>query len=80
MPKISVITPKRFIQVIARLGFFRYSKGKGSHLVMAHRDGRKVVVPIHSGDIPAGTLLAMLRDIELTKEEFSGHLRKEKGK
>ncbi len=75
MPKLPVVTPKRFVQVIEKLGFFRYSKGKGSHLVMAHLDGRKVTVPVHSKDIPTGTLLAMLRDIDLTKKEFISYLR-----
>lgn len=72
MPKLAVITPRKFIRVISRLGFFRYSKakGRGSHLVMAHPDGRKIVVPMHSKDIPTGTFLAMLKDINISKQEF----------
>jgi len=38
---------------------------------MKHSDGRRTVVPMHSNkDIPKGTLLAILKDIQITKEEF----------
>ena len=42
----------------------------GSHRVMKHADGRRTTVPMHGKDIPKGTLLAILRDIEITKEDF----------
>jgi predicted RNA binding protein YcfA (HicA-like mRNA interferase family) len=34
--------------------------GKGSHLKIWHGEGRSVV-PVHRGDLPRGTLLAILR-------------------
>lgn len=44
--------------------------GSGSHKVLKHTDGRRTTIPVHGKDIPKGTLLAILRDTEITKEEF----------
>ncbi len=77
MPKLPVVTPKKMIRALSRLGFDIYSKmGRGSHIMMAHADGRKTIVPMHSKDIPAGTLLAILKDIRISKEEFIKALKK----
>lgn len=75
MPKLPVVTPKQLIRVLLRLGFFRVHT-KGSHVVFDHNDGRKTVVPMHSRDIPKGTLLGILKDIQISKEVFIQFLRK----
>ena len=75
MPKLPVVTPKKLIRVLVRLGFFRYSKGRGSHIMMVHTDGRKIIVPMHSKDIPKGTLAGMLKDIKISKDELIELLR-----
>ncbi|MGV0101932.1 YcfA family protein [Nostoc sp. DSM 114160] len=42
---------------------------------MQHEDGRLVTIPIHAGKtIGKGLLRKILRDIELTREEFIGLL------
>ena len=77
MPKLPVVAPKKMIRALSRLGFDIYSKrGRGSHIMMTHRDGRKTIVPTHSKDIPTGTLLAILKDIKISKEEFAKVLNK----
>ena len=44
---------------------------RGGHAFFRHADGRSTVVPMHSGeDIRRGLLGAMLRDLELSAEEF----------
>ena len=71
MPKLPVVTPRKMIRALTRLGFNVYSKkGRGGHIMLAHPDGRKTIVPMHSKDIPTGTLLAILKDIKISKEEF----------
>lgn len=77
MPKLPAITPTKLIRAMRTLGFF-HVRQKGSHLVMAHADGRQVVVPLHSRDIPPGTLLGMLKDMQLSKEEFTNFFGKKK--
>lgn len=70
MPKLPVITPRRFIAVLKKLGFFEHRQHGTSHLVLKHPDGRRAVVPMHSTDIPTGTLLGVLRDCEITKQQL----------
>jgi predicted RNA binding protein YcfA (HicA-like mRNA interferase family) len=44
---------------------------KGSHHILAHVDGRRTVVPVHSGEtIGRGLLSQILRDCQITKAEF----------
>jgi predicted RNA binding protein YcfA (HicA-like mRNA interferase family) len=43
---------------------------------MKHVNGKRATTPVHGKDIPKGTLLAILRDIEMTKEEFVALLKK----
>ena len=70
MPKLPVVTPKKLVKLLKRLGFFpRHSVG--SHQVYKHPDGRRVVVSVHNKEIPRGTLLAILDDIKITREELS---------
>lgn len=71
MPKSPAVKPRDFIQVVIKLGFFRHHKSRSSHIVMTHPDGRRVVVAMHAGrDIPKGTLHAMIKDLNITIEEF----------
>ncbi|MEK7130990.1 MAG: type II toxin-antitoxin system HicA family toxin [Patescibacteria group bacterium] len=71
MPKLPAVKSKDLIRVLKSVGFFEHRQRSTSHLVMKHNDGRRTIVSIHSGkDIPKGTLLAILKDIQITKEEF----------
>ena len=69
MPKLPTITPAKLLKVLEKAGFV-YVFGSGSHRVMKHSDGRRTTVPVHGKDIPKGTLLAILRDVEISKEDF----------
>lgn len=45
---------------------------KSSHHFMRHTDGRTTVVPVHSGEtIGPGLMQKILRDCQLTREEFA---------
>lgn len=44
---------------------------KGSHHYLKHKDGRAAVIPIHSNEnIGIGLFLKILKDLELTKDDF----------
>jgi predicted RNA binding protein YcfA (HicA-like mRNA interferase family) len=75
MPKLPVVTPLKLIKVLEVFGFV-YVGGSGSHKVMKHIDGKRTTVPMHSKDIPKGTLLAILRDMEISKDELIMALKK----
>ena len=70
------IKAKGFIKVIEKLGFY-LDRQKGSHAIDKNTHGNRVVVPIHSGkDLKQGTLVGMIKDIGINKDEFIDLLRK----
>jgi predicted RNA binding protein YcfA (HicA-like mRNA interferase family) len=50
---------------------FEIVRQRGSHVYMRHADGRATVVPVHKGeDLGRGILSKILRDVELSRQEF----------
>ena len=49
---------------------FQIRRQSGSHLVLRHADGRQTYVAMHPGDIPQGTLRAILKQAQIAEEEF----------
>ncbi|GAI18998.1 unnamed protein product, partial [marine sediment metagenome] len=50
---------------------FEIVRQRGSHVYMRHTDGRATVVPVHKGeDLGSGILSKILRDAELSRQEF----------
>lgn len=54
---------------LQRLGFV-VKRQSGSHVVLRHADGRQTYVSMHPGDVPTGTFRAILKQANLTEEEF----------
>lgn len=73
MPKLPVVSSKQIIKILQSIGFRNAPKrGKGSHLAFVKTDAdrtRLVIIPDRS-EIPKGTLLAILEQAGLTKDEF----------
>ena len=68
--KLSAITAKKALRKLKKAGFIENHQ-KGSHLVLEHSDGRMVVLPMHSKDIPIGTLYAIvIHQAKLSLEEW----------
>jgi predicted RNA binding protein YcfA (HicA-like mRNA interferase family) len=64
------VSGKTFLDVLEKAGFIENHQ-KGSHLVLEHSDGRMVVLPMHSKDIPIGTLHAIIiHQAKLSLEEW----------
>lgn len=56
------MTPSKLIKLLRQYGFV-FIRQSGSHAIFKNdHENRKVVVPIHSKDIPKGTLHAILKD------------------
>jgi len=71
MPKLPAITPKKLVKVFERLGY-QIDHISGSHFVLYRAtDKKRVVIPSHAKDLPKGTLLAILRQSEIGKDELS---------
>ncbi len=57
------------VKAISKIGFV-LKRQVGSHMVMKREsDGRRVTIPNHD-ELPRGTLRAIIRQCDLTVEEF----------
>ena len=75
MSKTPRLSAKEIIAALGRAGFV-LSRIKGSHHFLKHPDGRKTVVPLHSGEtIGPGLLLKILRACEIDLEQLDKLLR-----
>ncbi len=75
MPKLPVVKSKEMVKVLRKMGFLKFHQ-VGSHAQFKHQDGRRTTVPIHSGkEITRGMLKAILKDINISVEEFIEILR-----
>jgi len=64
--------PFKSREVLAKLcrAGFEIKRQSGSHAVLRHPDGRQTYVPVHTGDMPEGTLRSILKQANLTLSEF----------
>ena len=70
MPKLSPL-PAEAVARVARQQGFTLDRQKGSHAVyLRSSDKRRVVIPMHSGDLKLGTLRGIVSDMGLSVEEF----------
>ena len=73
MPKLPHLSGAEVQRTLERLGFQRVRQS-GSHVVMK-RDGKGCIVPMHA-EVKIGTLAGLLRQAEVSTEEFMLALRK----
>jgi len=64
--------PYKAREVMAKLqrAGFEKKRQSGSHVILRHPDGRQTYVAIHTKEIPTGTLRAILKQADLTLDEF----------
>ncbi|MBI5559945.1 MAG: type II toxin-antitoxin system HicA family toxin [Deltaproteobacteria bacterium] len=73
MPRLPIVSQKEIIRVLQKAGFeYAPKRGKGSHaaFVKMDKDKTRLVIVPDRKEIPKGTLLAILDQAGLTKEEF----------
>jgi predicted RNA binding protein YcfA (HicA-like mRNA interferase family) len=74
MPRLPRLRGREVLAALRRAGFV-VLRVKGSHHFLQHLDGRRTVVPIHSGEtIGPGLLNKILNDVEVEPEEFEAWL------
>ena len=69
MNSLPQIKPGKLEKVLLTQGFVPRS-GKGSHVVYKHPNGKRTVIPAHNRPLKVGTLRAILKQCNLTVEEF----------
>jgi len=69
--RLPIVSSRQLISILERLGFEHRPRTATSHLRCVHPDGRRTTVPVHPGrDIGRGLLRKILRDLEMSPEEF----------
>ena len=70
MSKLPSLKPKALIKKFEKAGYV-IDRQKGSHVILYNRtDRRRLTIPLHVKDLPKGTLLSIIKQAGLTKEEF----------
>ena len=79
MTRFPALEGKEVIEILRGYGFV-IDRQRGSYVFIKHDDGRATVVPVHAGEtIGPGLFAKILRDVELTREDFlKGKKRKRK--
>lgn len=76
MSRLQIIDARKIEKLLFKLGFERVRQ-KGSHVFYRHRDGRTTSVPHHPGrDLARPLIKEILREIELSVEEYNEFLKK----
>jgi len=61
MARRGALKARDVIRLLKRHGFVEHHR-KGSHLFLTHPHTHRVaVIPVHAGDVPSGTLRAILK-------------------
>ena len=70
MPKLPVISGIKVVKALSKVGY-EVDHQTGSHIILRHKEEphRRLTVPNHD-EIAKGTLLAIIRQSGLTREEF----------
>lgn len=70
MTKTPALTPNDIIRLLEKNGF-ELKRIKGSHHYYVHTETKKItVVPMHNKDLPKGTLLAILKQAGIDKQDL----------
>ena len=72
MPKLPRVSGAEIVRTLERLGFTKLRQS-GSHVIL-RRDTKGCVVPLHA-EVKVGTLAGVLRQADVSAEEFTGALR-----
>lgn len=70
MPHLPNLTSKDIIKILEQNGF-RLDHTTGSHFIFYHPETKtRVVVPYHTKDLPKGTLISILKQANISRNEI----------
>jgi len=71
MGRLSGYRYREIIKILKRFGFEFHRQAAGSHEIWHNpKSNRYTTIPNHSGDMPEGTLRAILKQADIDPEEF----------
>ena len=72
MPKLPRISGVEVIKILTKFFGFRTLRQRGSHVTLTN-DSVFLTVPLHK-ELDRGTLLSILRDARISRDEFLEHV------
>ena len=70
MPKLPQLTSRKVVRILKKKGFV-LTRTRGSHQIYWNQQSRRqVTIPVHTKDLPQGTLLEILRQAGITRDEI----------
>jgi len=70
VPKLPPLTSQKVIKILERNGFI-LDRTKGSHRIYYHSESkRRVIIPYHKKYLQKGTLMEILKQAGISKEEL----------
>lgn len=71
MPKLPVLSGRELIRILGKIGFFP-ARIRGSHIIFIRSDvhGKQAVVVPNHKEIDKGTLVEIIRQAGLKREDF----------
>lgn len=70
MPKLPIITPKKLLKILKKSGF-QLDRTTGSHFILYNKiDKKRVTIPFHRKELPKGTMMSILKETGIIKEEL----------
>jgi predicted RNA binding protein YcfA (HicA-like mRNA interferase family) len=68
--RVTPLKSKKFVKALKKLGF-EEKRQTGSHLILYNPETKKTIpVPIHVKDLKVGLIRGVLREIEVSPEDF----------
>ena len=70
MPKLPTFTYRKLIKILEQSGF-QIDHTTRSHFIFYNKINKKrVTVPVHRKELPKGTIMSILREAGISKEEL----------
>jgi len=69
MSRLPIISSKDMAKLLIGLDFIE-KRQQGSHKIFKHADGRTAVVPFHGEDLGRGLIHKILKEIEISVDEY----------
>lgn len=70
MSTLPAYTSKKLIKLLLKKGFI-FDRASGSHQIYMLPDrSKRVIVPMHNKDLPKGTLISILKQAGIDKNEL----------
>ena len=71
MGRLSGYSYREIIKILKKFGFLFYRQAAGSHEIWYNESTKKyTTIPNHTGDMPEGTLRAILKQAGIEPDEF----------